>query len=291
MPMPSSACFATIPTRASSGLTPGSSAPSACARCSARTRSSGPIWHFAPTTPRAESSPRSGARCSWSSPIASCWARTPSCRSAGTSSRSTPPGRASGWPNCPPTWPSASRGGTARPSSERPRSAPDRARAQAERPREVMLPGAATRYSSLRRAAGRGAAVALGAVVGLAAAAPAPAAPACLPPPGFHPLGRIESRDVAIVYRVEPAIQVGRHFAVEAMVCAEAPAEVSGLRVDADMPEHRHGMNYRATVSGRGDSLYVAEGLLFHMPGRWRLLFDVERAGRTEHLEAEISLE
>ena len=154
-----------------------------------------------------------------------------------------------------------------------------------------MRPGTTTPYSSLQRAAARGAAVALGAVVGLAAAAPALAAPACLPPVGFDPLGRIESRDVVIVYRAEPSIQVGRHFAVEAMVCAEAPAGVSALRVDADMPEHRHGMNYRASVSGRGNGLYVAEGLLFHMPGRWRLLFDVERAGRTEHLEAEISLE
>jgi hypothetical protein len=34
-------------------------------------------------------------------------------------------------------------------------------------------------------------------------------------------------------------------------VCAAAPARV--LRVDADMPEHRHGMNYRARVSPAGD--------------------------------------
>jgi len=35
----------------------------------------------------------------------------------------------------------------------------------------------------------------------------------------------------------------------------------------------------------------VAEGLLFHMPGRWQLLFDVERGGRTERLEADVVLE
>jgi hypothetical protein len=129
-------------------------------------------------------------------------------------------------------------------------------------------------------------------VMGLTGApGPALAAPACRAPAGFDPLGRIESRDVVIVYRARPAIEVGRHFAVEAIVCAEAPAEVTAVRVDADMPEHRHGMNYRARVSARGDALYVAEGLLFHMPGRWRLLFDVERAGRTERLEAEIPLE
>jgi hypothetical protein len=50
-------------------------------------------------------------------------------------------------------------------------------------------------------------------------------------------------------------------------------------------------MNYRPRVSARGDGLYVAEGLLFHMPGRWQLLFDVECGGRMERLEAEIDLE
>ncbi len=84
---------------------------------------------------------------------------------------------------------------------------------------------------------------------------------------------------------------MGRHFAVEAVVCARPPAAVAAVRVDAQMPEHRHGMNYRPRVSARGNGLYVAEGLLFHMPGRWQLLFDVERGGRTERLEAEIELE
>jgi hypothetical protein len=49
--------------------------------------------------------------------------------------------------------------------------------------------------------------------------------------------------------------------------------------VDAQMPEHRHGMNYRPTVSATGNGRYVAEGLLFHMPSRWQLRFDVERDG------------
>jgi hypothetical protein len=35
----------------------------------------------------------------------------------------------------------------------------------------------------------------------------------------------------------------------------------------------------------------VADGLLFHMPGRWRLLLDVERGASTERLAADIVLE
>jgi hypothetical protein len=122
-------------------------------------------------------------------------------------------------------------------------------------------------------------------------AALAHAAAPCPAPPGFDARERLESRDVVILYRTRPDIAVGRHFAVEAVICAEPPGAVTAVRVDAQMPEHRHGMNYRPTVSARGTGLYVAEGLLFHMPGRWQLLFEVERADRRERLEAEIRLE
>jgi hypothetical protein len=111
------------------------------------------------------------------------------------------------------------------------------------------------------------------------------AATACEPPHGFTPRGRLESGDLVVLYRTLPsAIEIGRHFSVEAVVCGPAPSRV--VRVDADMPEHRHGMNYRAKVSAAGDGRYLAEGLLFHMPGRWQLLIDVEGGGRAERLPA-----
>jgi hypothetical protein len=122
----------------------------------------------------------------------------------------------------------------------------------------------------------------------LAVAAPAAAAAQC-----EAPGARIESERVVVVYRTVPAkIGVGQHFAVEARVCAKgAGGPPTALRVDADMPAHRHGMNYRAKVVPQGDGRYVAEGLLFHMPGHWRLLFDVEAGGRRERLTADLTLE
>ncbi|HEU4369608.1 MAG TPA: hypothetical protein VFV05_15420 [Methylomirabilota bacterium] len=121
-------------------------------------------------------------------------------------------------------------------------------------------------------------------------AAPVGAASTCDPPRGFAAHGRLESGDVVVLFRTRPTtLEVGRHFSVEAVVCADAPPRA--LRVDAEMPEHRHGMNYRARVSMAGTGRYVAEGLLFHMPGRWQLVFDVERDGRTERLAADILLE
>jgi hypothetical protein len=91
---------------------------------------------------------------------------------------------------------------------------------------------------------------------------------------------------------VPPKLAVGQHFAVEARVCAKgAGAPPAGLRVDATMPEHRHGMNYKTKVTAKGDGRYLAEGLLFHMPGRWQLVFDVDGTGRAERLTADINLE
>jgi hypothetical protein len=50
-------------------------------------------------------------------------------------------------------------------------------------------------------------------------------------------------------------------------------------------------MNYRAVVVPRGNGRYVAEGLLFHMPGRWQLVFDVASGAGTERLVRDVVLE
>jgi hypothetical protein len=132
------------------------------------------------------------------------------------------------------------------------------------------------------------------ALLGLAAAGTAvgsiaAVAAACEPPAGFTPHGRLASGDLVVLYRTLPGtIEVGRHIAVEAVVCGGLARVV---RVDADMPEHRHGMNYRAHVRHDGAGRYLAEGLLVHMPGRWRLLVDVERDGQAERLATDLVLE
>jgi len=119
------------------------------------------------------------------------------------------------------------------------------------------------------------------------------APPACEAPRGFQAQKRLESSDVVVLYRtVPPVIEVGHAFVVEVVVCPEPPAGAArGLLVDAYMPAHRHGMNYRPRVVRKGEGIYMAEGLLFHMPGQWQLRFDVERGGRIERLSADIELE
>jgi hypothetical protein len=101
----------------------------------------------------------------------------------------------------------------------------------------------------------------------------------------------MEEAGIVLVFRTRPpVIEVGRHFAVEVRLCAEGSVPTL-TRIDAEMPEHRHGMNYRPTLSAGGDGRWIAEGLLLHMPGRWRLLFDVEREGRRTRLATDVLLE
>ena len=99
------------------------------------------------------------------------------------------------------------------------------------------------------------------------------AALACELPPGV----RIETERVEISYWTIPAkIAVGQPFALELAACPKQGAVVSErVKLDAHMPEHRHGMNYRTKVVPLGPGRFHSEGWLFHMPGRWEFVFDL----------------
>lgn len=63
------------------------------------------------------------------------------------------------------------------------------------------------------------------------------------------------------------------------------------LFADAGMPEHMHGMNVEPTVTRLDDGSFLVQGMLFHMPGRWELYFDITKDGVTERAQTEIILE
>jgi YtkA-like len=122
----------------------------------------------------------------------------------------------------------------------------------------------------------------------------APAASAAcgddLPLKGRH---QAEAGGLRVVFAPKPwPVIVGRHFAVDVVLCASpgVPA-ADALRVDADMPAHRHGMNYRASVKPLGDGRFVAEGLMFHMPGRWRFIFDFGNGAQALRVTHEVEVE
>ncbi len=108
---------------------------------------------------------------------------------------------------------------------------------------------------------------------------------------------RLSGTQVDVMYRVVPGpITIGKHFAVAMLVCPHAgvtsPASVT---VDATMPEHRHGMNYKPSVKfeyGGGQGFrYRAEGMMFHMAGSWELKIEVRAGGKIDRLTRRIVVE
>ena len=107
---------------------------------------------------------------------------------------------------------------------------------------------------------------------------------ACELPGG--PAKTLQGASHTVLYRTGP-LKVGEHFAVDFAVC---PAPES-VRVDAWMPEHRHGMNYKPSVSQQGPGQYRAEGLMLHMAGHWELFFEVRSGSQTERVAASLRLQ
>ena len=102
----------------------------------------------------------------------------------------------------------------------------------------------------------------------------------------------IESARYVVAYSTKPQpILANEHFVVDFEICPRATATISDVRVDANMPEHRHGMNYRPAVTRVSARTYRAEGLLFHMQGRWEMTFDIASGSNVERLTTNIVLE
>ncbi len=94
-----------------------------------------------------------------------------------------------------------------------------------------------------------------------------------------------------MAFRPDPLrIEVGEPFALVLNVCTRSGAPAELIAVDAQMPEHRHLMNYRASIRSNGDGRFRAEGMLFHMPGRWEVTFDVRAGEESERLTHDIIL-
>jgi hypothetical protein len=88
----------------------------------------------------------------------------------------------------------------------------------------------------------------------------------------------VDSPRYSLSYRTQPArITVGEHFALDFSICGKDGRPLpSAVVVDAWMPAHKHGMNYKAEVKSYGGGRFYATGLMFHMPGLWQFLFDID---------------
>jgi len=134
-------------------------------------------------------------------------------------------------------------------------------------------------------------AAALGMALGAALAVPvAQADTAC--PADAQGFQRLRTADAEIAVRWEPAeLRVGQFFAAEVVACrAPGPEPVGQIAVDATMPAHGHGMNYRPKAEATGAGSYRFTGLMLHMPGTWHLTFDLLQGDRRTRLTHEVDL-
>lgn len=103
---------------------------------------------------------------------------------------------------------------------------------------------------------------------------------------------RAESSSFIVGYRLEPdRIEVANHFSVLLDVCRKDGAPYAGTPVvDAHMPVHRHGMNYRPKITKLDDGTFRADGFLFHMPGKWQFKIDIMDGNVSERITLDYRL-
>jgi hypothetical protein len=120
-----------------------------------------------------------------------------------------------------------------------------------------------------------------------AAIAAAPVAFAACPPTATDGT-LLQAGPVQLAWRAEPVkISTGQPFSLQLQLC---PASAVPTRVDATMPEHRHGMNYKPSLQDLGGGRWRVDGLLWHMAGRWELRFDVQLESGMHTLRQDVVL-
>ena len=120
----------------------------------------------------------------------------------------------------------------------------------------------------------------------------APSFAACAAKPGAM---RAVSAAAVVLFQSRPApIKVGELFALDLEICV-ARGEARGVAVDATMPLHKHGMNYQPVVKksagNAAGNTWSATGFMFHMPGRWQFVFDVDTGSGRERVLHNLTVE
>ena len=94
-------------------------------------------------------------------------------------------------------------------------------------------------------------------------------APASVCPTSEQGFRRLASPDAEVAFRWEPAeLKIGQFFAAEVVTCGTRGQEpVREITIDATMPAHGHGMNYRPAATRTAPGHYRFTGLMLHMPG------------------------
>ncbi len=102
----------------------------------------------------------------------------------------------------------------------------------------------------------------------------------------------VKEGDLEFAVRWDPAeLKVGQFFAAEVVYCGTYKWWPDDrIKIDAVMPAHGHGMNYRPTAERIAAGHYRFTGLMLHMPGTWRFRFSHMRGDVGFMLEHDVDL-
>jgi hypothetical protein len=131
------------------------------------------------------------------------------------------------------------------------------------------------------------------AVVSLLLSVASPASASCLPSDGGTPMAISNvGRFAASLHFSATPVKVGAPFAIAVRLCSPDSAKIERLVIDARMPAHRHGMNYKPEITLKGEGAYEARGFLFHMPGKWEIMLSVTDAAssKPQHFTLELDV-
>ena len=114
---------------------------------------------------------------------------------------------------------------------------------------------------------------------------------ACAPGEGIL-IAEVKSNPYSITFAsISEAIRIGEQFSVIAVVCDQKGtlADVN-FSMDAWMPHHNHGMNYRPKITKKSAGRFLVEGLMMHMPGMWQFTFKIGEGDSTVRLTSDYVL-
>ncbi|HUT48230.1 MAG TPA: hypothetical protein VM325_02730 [Alphaproteobacteria bacterium] len=102
---------------------------------------------------------------------------------------------------------------------------------------------------------------------------------------------KLAAPPIRLGYRiVGGAVKVGAPFTIDVAACIGPGTAPRRIRIDARMPAHGHGMNYKPSERKLGPGHSRFEGLVFHMPGRWEISFDIFGADARKRLSVTLDV-
>ncbi|MGB0942419.1 MAG: hypothetical protein ACPGUE_08470 [Marinomonas sp.] len=87
----------------------------------------------------------------------------------------------------------------------------------------------------------------------------------------------ITSGQVTLSAKSQPStISTSEPFSLFVSVCEGLHPYSGKLKFDAQMPLHKHGMNYQPSIIQLEEGRFLIQGNLLHMPGLWQFSFSLD---------------